>query len=546
MKAPYHVLFSNDTTNIVSCKSPYSPERTFRYVPKEDSPTAPDEREWIYKSPPFTAEMLEASVDETAGMGVDVHLLQPGLGWVPWWKSKIYPFEEHIRFMKEQTGKEPWENGFATYMAKGGDMVDVFVKRCREVGLSPFVSLRLNDSHGHEFTSMDPKEIPSWAWHVFSPTHVEHPEWRLGEDIRNWNDRVLNWAIPEVRAFKFAFIQEIIENYDIDGFELDFMRHFNFFRQAETSSVQRRTIITQFVRDVRAVLDRTSRPGQHRWLCVRIPAQVACHDPLGIDPGAMAGAGVDMFNLSHSYYTQQQAEVAAVRELVGDASIYVEMCHCTYQHDPEVMPPPDQRYDYRIQRRTTPRQFYTTAHLAYARGADGVSTFNFVYYREHGVGERGPTSEPPFFVLQHLGDRGWLAQQPQHYILAEGWGSMGMVGRQMPRVCEPGQSEKFALDMAPPAGGWKAGGRFRVQAEGDLGESQWQAVLNGVELEETGDTSEPYENPYPQLLGMPEQHRAWVVPAQLLKDGINEVEVTMVDAAGQAGARLVFLDFALQ
>jgi hypothetical protein len=100
--------------------------------------------------------------------------------------------------------------------------------------------------------------------------------------------------------------------------------------------------------------------------------------------------------------------------------------------------------------------------------------------------------------------------------------------------------------MAPPAGGWKVGGRFRVQAEGSLGESQWQAVLNGVALEGSSDTSEPYENPYQQLLGMPEQHRAWVVPAQLLRDGINEVEVTMVGGAGQAGAKLVFLDFALQ
>jgi len=25
-----------------------------------------------------------------------------------------------------------------------------------------------------------------------------------------------------------------------------------------------------------------------------------------------------------------------------------------------------------------------------ARGLQGVSTFNFVYYREHGIGDRGP------------------------------------------------------------------------------------------------------------------------------------------------------------
>ena len=45
MKSPYKVLFSNDTTNIASCKSPYSPEITFRYVPKEGRPEGSDEME---------------------------------------------------------------------------------------------------------------------------------------------------------------------------------------------------------------------------------------------------------------------------------------------------------------------------------------------------------------------------------------------------------------------------------------------------------------------------------------------------------------------
>ena len=53
---PYRVLYSNDTTNILSCISPYH-----------------------RKGEPFRKEMLEASVDEVAGKGVDAHFLQPGL-----------------------------------------------------------------------------------------------------------------------------------------------------------------------------------------------------------------------------------------------------------------------------------------------------------------------------------------------------------------------------------------------------------------------------------------------------------------------------------
>lgn len=75
-KAPFKVLFSNDTYNTDDCVSPYHK-----------------------KGGLFRPEMLEASVDETAGTGVEVHMLQPANGWVPWWKSKIYPVEEHYQWL---------------------------------------------------------------------------------------------------------------------------------------------------------------------------------------------------------------------------------------------------------------------------------------------------------------------------------------------------------------------------------------------------------------------------------------------------------------
>ena len=43
-----------------------------------------------------------------------------------------------------------------------------------------------------------------------------------------------NWAVPEVRAQKFALIRELCENYDLDGLELDFLRFYSFFRIEET------------------------------------------------------------------------------------------------------------------------------------------------------------------------------------------------------------------------------------------------------------------------------------------------------------------------
>ncbi len=66
---------------------------------------------------------------------------------------------------------------------------------------------------------------------------------------------------------------------------------------------------------------------------------------------------------------------------------------------------------------------------------------------------------------------------------------------------------------------------------------------HGVALEETEDRSEPYENPYPQLLGKPEEHRAWRVPAERLKDGVHDIEITL--RQGLDAAQILFLDMAL-
>ncbi len=544
MKSPYKVLFSNDTTNIETCSSAFSPGSNIHRDPAQGG-------KWTYVTKPFTERMLEASVDETAGTGIDVHMLQPGLGWVPWWKSEVYPFAKHVEFMKRQFGMTPDQSGYAKYMAEGGDMVAAFVKSCRKNALAPFVSFRLNDSHGHEFVNA-PRETlqgQGWLWHVLTPIHVGHPEWRLRADINDWGGRVLNWAIPEVRAAKFAFIRELVENYDLDGFELDYMRHCNFFRPEETTSAQRLKIMTDFIRDVRSVLDRAAGTGRRRWLCARIPAFLAAHDSLGIDVGEFAAAGVDMFNLSHYYFTEQEGDHESIRRRLPDSSVYAEMCHCTTIGKILTV---DHGYDNMTYRRTTANQYYTTAHLAYARGLDGVSTFNFVYYREHGAGERGPFNEPPFEIHRGCSDPAFVARQPQHYFLGNVWNEPAGASHQMndpekpweARHFQSGQTITFKLDMASPAGGWKKGGRLRIQSQESLGDSRWTCRFNFTKLKSTPDCSEPYDNPYPPLLGAADQHRAWIVPTSLPKDGMNAVEITL--AKGDKPVTLAFLDLAVE
>ena len=98
----------------------------------------------------------------------------------------------------------------------------------------------------------------------------------------------------------------------------------------------------------------------------------------------------------------------------------------------------------------------------------------------------------------------------------------------MPIAIVEGRPAIFELDMEPTAGGWQTDGKLRIQGDESLNGTEWRVTLNGVELESIGDVSEPYENPYLPF-GNPDEYRAWVVPVNILKEGVNTAEVALVD-----------------
>jgi len=533
-RAPYRVLYSNDSTNVMSCASPFHK-----------------------RGEKFRPEMLEASVDEAAG--ADVQMLQPGTCWVPWWKSKQYPPDEHYQWFKEKTGLPI--DSIGQYLADGGDFLGVFVNHCREKKITPFVSLRLNDYHGNEHNDIlndilrtgkiPPGYAKSGITHRSGQSRfeLEHPEYRIGpepEDYLKCDDRVsyvkdrkksyklrvarvFNWAIPEVPAYQLGFVKEVCEGYDIEGLELDFMRHCRFFRLQETPPAERVRIMTDFVTKVRAILDRTARPGRHRWLCIRVPLRLASHEPIGIDLAKLVAAGVDMINLSCYYISQQQSDLPEVCRQFPDTAVYLELTYTTATDN-------TRRHD----RKTTDEQFYTAAHLAYARGAAGVSFFNFAYYRQLG----SVKCEPPFHVIERVGDPAWVARQPQHYFLSPGSIQPRAVNPSFPwQTQNVGRPMDMLMDMAPPAGGWTTDGRLRIQTREPMGDAELHVSFNDTKLQPTDDISEPYSNLYPDGLGTPETLRAWIVPRNVLKDGMNRIRVELVKGKR---VQLCFVDLAVR
>jgi hypothetical protein len=484
------LIYSNDLTNLTSCVSPHHAARE-----------------------PFRPEMLDASIDEVTGR-IDAHFLQPGLGVIPLWPSKVVDLHAHFAWIQQRYGQKP--DSFSRWVLDGGDLVQRFIDRCRLRAQSPWVSLRMNDAHHKEYVDPQPGDKPGSSIGMsVTRWYAKHPEHRIVPGSKRGADLVLNWAVPEVRAQKLALIRELSANYDLDGLELDFLRFYSYFRES-TPLDQRRAIMTDFVREVRQIL------GPQRRIGARVPCHLPALDALGLDLPALVTAGLDLVNASAHYFTTQQHDLAAIRRRTTGAALSFELCHTVWKGNKV-----QAGYDVFPFRRATREHLHTSAHLACARGADSISLFNFAYYRPHGQGEgRGVFGEPPFEALDALRDPAALARSPQHWFIAAGWRAPGMKPLQVPRTIEPGRQAPFHFDLAPPAGGWQGSARLRVQCDRPLTDGPWSAVFNGQLLVATKDVSEPYLVPYPSLLGQPEELRAWQVPATLLREGINRLELT--------------------
>jgi len=177
-----------------------------------------------------------------------------------------------------------WMSNAKLLDERGLDPYAVWIARCREKGISPWLSMRMNDVHNVD----DPDS------YIHSRFWMEHPEyWRIPGGA-GWTDRAFNYAIPEVREYHLKFIRELLERYDPDGLELDWMRfgyHFAPGKEAEG-----RDILNAFMREVRGLTREWSEKRGHPiHLGARVPTLPESARGLGMDGVTWAREGlVDM------------------------------------------------------------------------------------------------------------------------------------------------------------------------------------------------------------------------------------------------------------
>lgn len=104
------------------------------------------------------------------------------------------------------------------------DHFAIWLAKCREHGISGWLSMRMNDVHYVDH--------PEAFWH--NKLWKDRPDLRIEQHkFDSWDDGAFDYAKPEVREHHMSLIRELAQRFDFDGLELDWMRWGRCFRTGD-------------------------------------------------------------------------------------------------------------------------------------------------------------------------------------------------------------------------------------------------------------------------------------------------------------------------
>ncbi len=218
--------------------------------------------------PPASIHQLQWPVDEVVGTGVDLLVL--GLGY-----ADVYFHNSKVGRVVGQM-KEVWANYIDWRIMRmveeaqklGTDQVQEVIKRGHKMGLAVFPSLKLQASSPPENERCGLLKLNHGA------------EVCIGEEGRaEW---CYDFAHELVRQDKLAVLREILEDYNADGIELDFMFDSYYFRQAE---IEKNTpLMSRFVAEIREMANEIGdQQGREIPIMARVDLDRAKNLSMGLD-----------------------------------------------------------------------------------------------------------------------------------------------------------------------------------------------------------------------------------------------------------------------
>ena len=243
---------------------------------------------------------------------------------------------------------------------EGQDPFGRFLQALHRAGKETFITYRMNDVHGAD----DPAHPGTAAFKKQHPESIVDPE-AAASGQGGWMAYCLDYGRPEVRDYILSTIRELVDSYEIDGFQLDWMRFPRHLSGTPEEVWEKRDAITAFTAEVRRLL-RAKDPGIR--LSARVPTSLAGCRYLGMDLAAWTGQDLIDFVVATPFLTTDfSMPIQELQQELGKnpVPIYADI---EFGHGPQVH---------------NPESLRAAALGLYGSGADGMYLFNFPCWTEY-------------------------------------------------------------------------------------------------------------------------------------------------------------------
>ncbi len=274
----------------------------------------------------------------------------------------------------------------------GPDGLDSYIDFCRKNGYEAFWAMRMNDTHDASDTEHGRRRWNSNKW------KQEHPEYLMGTrdtptPYGKWS--AVDYAHPEVRELMFRILEEVCQNYDIDGLLLDFFRHLPTFKttvMGGEATPDELEMMNDLFRRIRRMIDEMgAKRGRPILLAVRTPDSAGYARELGLDVEQwMKQRLIDIWVAGGYFRLQEWAETVAMG----------------HKHDVQVWASMDESRVRDRDNRNSLEAYRARIMNAWSAGVEAVWLFNFFYLPD----------DPQFKLLSEAGDPEALAFTDKMYV----------------------------------------------------------------------------------------------------------------------------------
>ena len=164
----------------------------------------------------------------------------------------------------------------------GLDAYGIWVDRCNQTGLKPWMTIRMNDCHC-------PDDITCFLRSDFF-YEARDNGWNIGKQYGYYR-YCFDYAVPEVRQKMLDYIEEQLDRYDVGGLELDFMREPYCFDYINNKNCI--PIMNDFIRNVKKIVTEAEKKHGHKIeISARLMRDIDQNLVLGFDARTWAREGL--------------------------------------------------------------------------------------------------------------------------------------------------------------------------------------------------------------------------------------------------------------